>query len=113
GERCSYHGWKFAYSGERVEHPFDDPHENFLDRSGSSAHKEPRLRGPILAYLGPGPAPRLPRWDVLGKRNGWRQLWLRGPLECNWRQIQENTADTIHTYYLHARTLRELGYPQG
>jgi len=113
GVRCAYHGWKFAYSGECVDQPFEAPNQNFLDRSGITAYKVKRLSGLIFAYLGPDPAPLLPNWDVLVKRNGWRQLWLRGPLECNWLQIQENTADTIHTYYLHARMLRELGYPNG
>ncbi|WP_426247412.1 Rieske 2Fe-2S domain-containing protein [Nocardioides sp. LHG3406-4] len=118
GVRCAYHGWKFAYSGECVDQPFEAPNNDRLrKRSGINGYRVERLSGLIFAYLGPDsesdPVPLLPRWDVLVKRNGWRQLWLRGPLECNWLQIQENTADTIHTYYLHARMLRELGYPNG
>lgn len=113
GVRCAYHGWKFAYSGQCVEQPFEAENDRFMERSGISAYPVRRLSGLLFAYLGPDPAPLLPRWDVLVKRNGWRQLWLRGPLECNWLQIQENTADTIHTFYLHARMLRKLGYPNG
>jgi 5,5'-dehydrodivanillate O-demethylase len=112
GVRCPYHGWKFAYSGECVDQPFEAPNQNFLDRSGIKGYKVQQLSGLIFAYMGPDPAPLLPRWDVLVDRNGWRVLWHR-TIECNWLQIQENTADTIHTYYLHARMLREMGYPNG
>ena len=31
------------------------------------------------------------------------------PLRCNWLQIQENTADVTHTYFLHGHTLYENG----
>jgi 5,5'-dehydrodivanillate O-demethylase len=113
GIRCAYHGWKFAYTGQCVDQPFESDSSRFKERVKIAAYPVQRLSGLLFAYLGPDPAPLLPRWDVLVRRNGWREVWLRGPLECNWLQIQENTADTIHTYYLHARMLRELGYPNG
>jgi len=28
---------------------------------------------------------------------------------CNWLQIQENTADSVHTYYLHGHALVQMG----
>lgn len=113
GIRCAYHGWKFDYDGQCIDQPFEPPQARYKERIKISAYRVERLSGLLFAYMGPEPTPLLPRWDVLMMRDGWRKVWLRGPLECNWLQIQENTADTIHTYYLHARTLRELGYPGG
>jgi 5,5'-dehydrodivanillate O-demethylase oxygenase subunit len=113
GVRCAYHGWKYDYLGQCTEMPFEPREARYKERIKINAYRVERLCGLLFAYMGPEPAPLLPRWDVLVMRNGWRKLWLRGPLECNWLQIQENTADTTHTYYLHARVLRELGYPQG
>jgi 5,5'-dehydrodivanillate O-demethylase len=59
--------------------------------------------------MGPTPAPELPRWDFLVWTNG-RRVWGRQPvLDCNWLQIQENSADVTHTYYLHGHMLFTLG----
>lgn len=113
GIRCAYHGWKYDYMGQCIEQPFEPNNATYKKRIKISGYRVQRLSGLIFAYMGPDPAPLLPRWDVLVMCDGWRKVWLRGPLECNWLQIQENTADTIHTYYLHARVLRELGYPGG
>ena len=41
-----------------------------------------KLGGIIFAYLGPEPAPLLPRWDVLVRADGVRALgWARDPLQ--------------------------------
>jgi 5,5'-dehydrodivanillate O-demethylase len=32
-------------------------------------------------------------------------------LNCNWLQALENTADFVHTYFLHAETLKRMGKP--
>lgn len=112
GVRCPYHGWKYDYGGQCIEQPFETS-QAYKRRIRIDAYPVQRLGGLLFAYFGPEPAPLLPRWDVLVMRNGWRKLWLRGPLQCNWLQIQENTADTTHTYYLHAKVLRQLGYPAG
>jgi 5,5'-dehydrodivanillate O-demethylase len=53
--------------------------------------------------MGPDPAraPLLPNWDVLARNDGKRSIMVLPVHNCNWLQIQENTVDTIHTYYLH------------
>jgi 5,5'-dehydrodivanillate O-demethylase len=70
--------------------------------------------------MGPDPAkaPLLPRWDVLARDDAKRNIIVLPVHNCNWLQIQENTVDTIHTYYLHGHmsvvknlpTLAQGGY---
>ena len=63
----------------------------------------------LFVYMGPLPAPLLPRWDTLVRRDGKRHIEIRPSLNCNWLQAQENTADTTHTYYLHGHMMEAKG----
>jgi 5,5'-dehydrodivanillate O-demethylase len=67
------------------------------------------LGGLVFIYMGPPPAPALPRWDVLVWTDGHRKLQRQPVLNCNWLQPQENSADVTHTYFLHSHAL----YTQG
>ena len=44
------------------------------------------LGGLIFAYLGPEPAPLLPRWNLLVWEDGLRDIG-RALIPCNWLQI--------------------------
>src|SRR5262249_8553484 len=68
GLRCAYHGWKFNARGECVEQPFEQtvhPDSRFRETCGIPGYPVQSLGGLVWAYLGPQPAPLLPRWDVL------------------------------------------------
>ena len=55
--------------------------------------------GLIWVYMGPTPAPVLPKWDVLswdGHKDNWSTM-----LPCNWLQCQENSLDPLHFQWLH------------
>jgi 5,5'-dehydrodivanillate O-demethylase oxygenase subunit len=69
------------------------------------------LGGLIWAYIGPEPAPELPRFDVFvmdGVRDiGWAEL------PCNFVQIMENAVDPHHTEWLHGRFFEFMGRHQG
>ena len=58
------------------------------------------MGGLIWAYLGPKPAPLLPRWDLLVWDNVVRSIEST-VLPCNWVQIQENSVDSVHLEWLH------------
>jgi 5,5'-dehydrodivanillate O-demethylase len=58
------------------------------------------LGGLIWAYLGPEPAPLLPRWNLFVRDDGFRQI-LAHRLPCNWLQNMENRGDLGHSVYLH------------
>lgn len=102
GLRCCYHGWKFdCTSGACIERPFETaaPHAGLAIRT----YPVQQLGGLLFVYMGPDPqaAPLLPRWDVLVRDDRPRKILVMPLHHCNWLQIQENTADTVHTYYLH------------
>ena len=62
-----------------------------------------QLSGLLFIYMGPDPqrAPLLPRWDVLARTDRPKKIRVMPDHTCNWLQISENTADSVHTYYLH------------
>jgi 5,5'-dehydrodivanillate O-demethylase len=60
-----------------------------------------KLAGCYWAYLGPDPAPEIPRFDLLVRRDGRRTLQWRGKLDCNYFQAMENSMDPAHLQILH------------
>jgi 5,5'-dehydrodivanillate O-demethylase len=112
GLRCAYHGWKYAASGRCLEQPFEPPGSTYKDRVCQPAYRVERFCGLLWAYLGPEPAPLIPRWDVL-VLPGARRIDVHPVLESNWLAAMENSMDTTHTYYLHGMMMRALGLPTG
>jgi 5,5'-dehydrodivanillate O-demethylase len=72
-----------------------------------------KLGGILFVYMGPDPAkaPPLPRWDVLVRCDRPRLINVFPDHNCNWMQIQENTADSVHTYYTHGHMSKVLDLP--
>jgi 5,5'-dehydrodivanillate O-demethylase oxygenase subunit len=102
GLRCPYHGWLFSESGTCLQMPLEPPDSSFKDRIHIKAYAVQEMGGLIWAYLGPQPAPLLPRWDLFVRPDGFRQIvghWL----PCNWLQVMENRGDLSHGIYLHGR----------
>lgn len=111
GLRCAYHGWRFGMDGACQEIPGEgDP--RLLARARVGAYRADELGGLIFAYLGPEPAPLLPRWDVFVWDNVLRDVG-RAVIPCNWLQIMENSVDPVHLEWLHGHHLsavrRRLG----
>jgi 5,5'-dehydrodivanillate O-demethylase len=114
GLRCAYHGWKYGTTdGQCLEQPFEPAGSSYKDRVRQRAYPVQKLAGMLFAYMGPAPAPLLPRWDVLVREDGVRRIQTQPPLRCNWLQAQENTADTVHTYYLHGHMMKLQGITHG
>ena len=103
GIRCQYHGWKYDSTGACVEQPFEEtvrPDGRFKEKCGLKGYRVEELCGLIFAYLGPEPAPLLPRWAPLVWDNAVRDICIT-ELPCNWLQCQENSLDPVHTEWLH------------
>jgi 5,5'-dehydrodivanillate O-demethylase len=104
GIRCPYHGWMYDSTGQCIEQPFEEishPEGKFKDSIKLPAYKVEELGGLIWAYLGPEPAPLLPRWDLLVMDNVIRDIEYVD-IPCNWVQIMENSVDTVHVQWLHS-----------
>jgi 5,5'-dehydrodivanillate O-demethylase len=104
GLRCAYHAWLFDATGKCLEQPYEDrtrPEARYRDKVTITAYPVQELGGLLFAYLGPQPAPLLPRWDLLVRTDLNKTVEVH-PLPCNWVQCMDNTADPIHFEFLHA-----------
>ena len=117
GLRCGYHGWLFNAAGDCIEQPYEDrvrPEARFKDKIHVTAYPVQELGGLIFAYLGPLPAPLLPRWDLLVRDDINRIVEIHD-LPCNWLQCMDNAVDPVHFEYLHAAfgnyQLKKQGLP--
>ena len=99
--RCPYHGWLYNPAGRCVEQPAEPSNSTYKDRVRHPAYPVERLAGLLYAYMGPKPAPLLPGYDVLVRRDGERRVVVLPQLDCNWLQPMENSVDPTHTHYLH------------
>lgn len=106
GLRCAYHGWKFATTGECVEQPFEPANSVLKKRACRAGYPVEQLAGVLFAYLGPEPAPLLPRWETLVRTDGTRSISVLPLHNCNWLQAQENSHDPVHTFYLHGGLMK-------
>jgi 5,5'-dehydrodivanillate O-demethylase len=112
GLRCCYHGWLFDADGSCLEQPLEPPDSTFADRVRIGSYQVAELGGLVWAYIGPAPAPELPRWDLFAAATGFRQI-VGHRLPCNWLQVAENRADLAHSTFLHGRLFQYVLEQQG
>jgi 5,5'-dehydrodivanillate O-demethylase len=102
---CPYHGWVFNTAGHCLSMPAESKQrQGLLRRCAARAYQVQELGGLIFAYIGPNPAPLLPRWDLLVWEGCLRDIG-QARLPCNWLQIMENSVDPTHVEWLHGRHL--------
>ena len=109
GLRCPYHGWLWEKSGKCLEQPFEPAESMMKHVVRQTAYPVQRMAGLLFIYMGPAPAPLLPRYDVFAREDGTRLIEVQPVIETNILQAQENSLDPTHVYYLHGRTLVEKG----
>lgn len=104
--RCAYHGWRFDAAGACLEVPTprDDSAPRLRERARARAYRAQELGGLVFAYLGPEPAPLLPRYDLFVWEGVLRDIG-RALVPCNWLQIMENSVDPTHLEWLHGHHL--------
>ncbi|WAH37985.1 Rieske 2Fe-2S domain-containing protein [Alicyclobacillus dauci] len=112
GIRCAYHGWYFDATGQCIEQPNEPETSTFKERIRISGYRVEKLGGLIFAYLGPDPAPLLPRYDAFAVDRAIRVVG-QAILPVNFLQVMENSLDPVHTEWLHGHyhefIQRELG----
>jgi 5,5'-dehydrodivanillate O-demethylase len=101
GIRCSYHGWVFDKAGVCLEQPNGDS-TAMVGKTMTSAYPVREMAGILYAYMGPLPAPELPRFDAFVEQPAIRMLG-RAIIPVNWLQIMENSLDPVHTEWLHGK----------
>ena len=102
GLRCCYHGWLFDELGNCLEMPLEPADATFKNKICIKAYPVHDMGGLIWAYLGPKPAPELPRWDIYVRPGGFKQM-IGHHIPTNWLQVVENQADPGHIPYGHGR----------
>jgi 5,5'-dehydrodivanillate O-demethylase oxygenase subunit len=100
GLRCAYHGWKFDRSGRCVDQPAEPADSTYKDRVRIATYPVQELGGLVWGYLGPSPAPLLPRYDLFVRDDLEREIGF-AVIPCNWLQIMENSLDPVHAEHLH------------
>jgi 5,5'-dehydrodivanillate O-demethylase len=100
--RCAYHGWAFAADGTCVDTPAEAATSTLKIRAGIRGYKVEQLGGLIWAYLGPLPAPLLPRYEQLVRSDLEKTIGFTD-LPCHWLRVAENNLDPKHVEYLHMR----------
>jgi 5,5'-dehydrodivanillate O-demethylase len=102
GIRCAYHGWKFDGRGTCLEQPNEPAGSTFKDKTKLDGYPVRELGGLLWAYLGPLPAPEIPRYDGFVVPGAIRMVGS-AVINCNWLQIMENSVDPVHTEWLHGK----------
>ena len=100
GIRCPYHGWKFDSTGSCIEQPNEPEGSTFKDKVSLPGYAVGELGGLIWGYLGPQPAPEIPKLDGFVVEPAVRTIG-EALVPCNWLQIMENSCDPVHTEWLH------------
>ena len=115
GIRCCYHGWLYDSEGRCLDQPGEPEHSDYKDKVRQPWYPVEEYHGLVFAYMGPlDKKPILPHYDTLeqpGVGHVAYRNYTRGEIaNCNWLQIQENGADPIHTFALHAYDPGFLGF---
>ncbi|HLG74456.1 MAG TPA: Rieske 2Fe-2S domain-containing protein [Chloroflexota bacterium] len=112
GLRCPYHGWRYDATGQCNDTPGEPADSTFKEKVCIAGYPVEELGGLIFAYLGPKPAPLLPRWDLLVRDDLDREIGFTH-LDINWLHAAENTMDPIHLEFLHTRYMNYVMKKQG
>src|SRR5690348_15606395 len=100
GISCAYHGWLYDTGGNILETP-PERNDAIMRTVKQVSYPVRRFLGMYWAYLGPLPAPEIPRYDVWVRKDGRRKIVVHPRLDCNWFQAMENSVDPAHLQILH------------
>lgn len=106
GIRCRYHGWLYDIDGNILDTP-GEPDDTFRESFKHTAYRAEELGGAIWVYMGPEPAPLLPRFLALVE--GTPQPSLGSIENHNFLNGIENGCDPLHVTYLHGEVWPWVG----
>ncbi|MBI2538744.1 MAG: Rieske 2Fe-2S domain-containing protein [Deltaproteobacteria bacterium] len=111
GIACAYHGWLYDIEGNCLETPSEPPNSNFCLTVKHQAYPVQKFTGLYWTYMGPKPAPLIPRYDVWVRTGGKRKIVVYPLLDANWFQAMENSVDPAHLQILHQDTAMRARKP--
>jgi phthalate 4,5-dioxygenase oxygenase subunit len=100
GLRCLYHGWLMAGDGRCLDQPGEPEGSSYKDRIRHKAYPCREAGGLILAYMGPGEPPCLPKFPFF-LAAAERRWTTKIHHDCNYLQGNEGNIDPQHLSYLH------------
>src|SRR5581483_3335061 len=103
GIACAYHGWLYDAQGNCLETPAEPADSKFHLTVKHRAYPVRERYGLYWTYMGPEPAPAMPRIDILEDYRVWA-VGVVPQQDCNWLQIMENNIDQAHVFILHQDT---------
>jgi 5,5'-dehydrodivanillate O-demethylase oxygenase subunit len=106
--RCPYHGWLYDPTGQCVEQPAEPAESTFKERVRLQGYQAQELGGLVFGYLGPTPAPLLPKYEPVARMDGEKVLMARMGYS-NWLQAAENIVDISHLAWLHGARFPKYG----
>jgi 5,5'-dehydrodivanillate O-demethylase len=101
GIACAYHGWLFDTEGSCLECPAEPRESRFHLTVKQKAYPVRKFVGLYWTYMGPQPAPAIPKYDLWVRKDGRRKIFVQPRLDCNWFQAMENSVDPSHLQVLH------------
>jgi nitrite reductase/ring-hydroxylating ferredoxin subunit len=107
GLQCRYHGWQYDVAGRVIHTPGEPPESDIKETVQHTAYPCQEMGGLIFAYMGPAPAPLMPRYDFLAAE-GERHVKVTGIGDCNWLQCVENGIDPLHVSFTHGDVWTDL-----
>src|SRR4051812_26607278 len=107
GLRCRYHGWLYDTEGTVLQTPGEPADSTLKDRINHLGYPAEELGGLVFVYMGPRPAPLLPRFDFLAGE-GEHYVRITGFANCNWLQCVENGIDPLHVSFTHSPSWHDL-----
>jgi 5,5'-dehydrodivanillate O-demethylase len=100
GISCPYHGWLYDTCGNVLETP-PEKNDAIIKSVKQPSYPVQKFIGLYWTYMGPLPAPVLPRYDLWVRKDGRRRLVIQPQLDANWLQAMENSIDPAHLQILH------------
>ncbi|MGH7771952.1 MAG: Rieske 2Fe-2S domain-containing protein [Candidatus Binatia bacterium] len=107
GLRCRYHGWLYDINGKVLQTPGELPGSKLKENIHHLSYPTQELGGLVFTYLGPQPAPLLPRFHFLAA-DGERDCLIQAFNDSNWLQSVENGIDPYHVSFLHGDVWRPM-----
>jgi 5,5'-dehydrodivanillate O-demethylase oxygenase subunit len=100
GISCAYHGWLIGCDGKVLETPAEQ-NDHARQSVRTAAYPVQKFSGFYWTYMGPLPAPLLPKYDIFMRRDGRHKITAYPRLDCNWFVAAENSVDSTHLQFLH------------